>query len=389
MKFCIISDLHCKYQIDTSISSETLLFSNMQRKPVSQHPVVAMLKAIEEDETIKSDVLLCLGDLGDRADEQGITSGWAFMEEIRQKLGAKIKIGIPGNHDINSRKLNGKDALSFIKNFHEAYPTHDDNLNAKFWGDGYCIQIDNGIMFLLINTVHDHLDSGKANSSTIKPETLEAIGKEIKYLSNESIQAKICMLHHHPIKHSNINNYKDSDSLDNGDELISLLCHNAFNIVIHGHKHQPRIVEYNGLSIFATGSFSSIANLPATGFQTMFHVIEFTSDYKKGIIHSWEFNIRDGWQRNYNRKFPYKIGFGANCDLEVTAKSIYDLVSTDSMPKFYEEVLKIEPNLEFMIPERLVILGNILRDKYRLVVDPEYPLIPNKVTLLKKISHAK
>ena len=69
MKICIISDLHCKYQLDVSEPSYTLLFSNMPRKPVTQHPVVAMLNRIENDKSIEAEVLLCLGDLGDKADE--------------------------------------------------------------------------------------------------------------------------------------------------------------------------------------------------------------------------------------------------------------------------------------------------------------------------------
>ncbi|MBN1408226.1 MAG: metallophosphoesterase, partial [Calditrichaceae bacterium] len=153
MKFCVISDLHCKYQLNYSEHSESLLKSNMPRKPASQHPVVAMLNAIESDNSIKSEVLLCLGDLGDKADEQGITSAWAFAEEIRLKLGSAIKIGIPGNHDVNSRHLNGKDAFTYIQSFHELFPTNDTKLNAEFWGKGFCIQIYKENLFLLINTV--------------------------------------------------------------------------------------------------------------------------------------------------------------------------------------------------------------------------------------------
>ena len=65
MKFCIISDLHCKYQQDYESSSESFLISNKPRVPYKQHPVAAMIKAIENDPDIKSDFLVCLGDLGD------------------------------------------------------------------------------------------------------------------------------------------------------------------------------------------------------------------------------------------------------------------------------------------------------------------------------------
>lgn len=382
MKLCIISDLHCKYQHDVTSHSETLLFSNMQRKPIFQHPVVAMLKAIDDDQSIKSDILLCVGDLGDKANEQGITSAWTFVDEIKQKLGAKIKIGIPGNHDINSRFNDGKDAFTFIKNFHETFPTENEDSNNKLWSKGYCIEIYENALFLLINTVWNHEDLEKAKQSQISPVTLEEIKKEIQEKGIQ-IDKKICLLHHHPIKHSNINNYRDNDSLEKGDDLIQLLTELNFDIVIHGHKHQPRVVEYNGLTVFGTGSFSSFANLQGTGFKNMFHVIELGEKKGHGKIFSWEFNIKDGWNKELNKKFPDQIGFGANIDLEAVAKLIDSEVKKDGNPKFYEQILRLEPNLEYVVPSKLIQLSQILKSKYKISPKPDFPLVPYILTPLK------
>lgn len=376
MKICIISDLHCKYQHDIMAPSDSFLFSNMPRKPIFQHPVVAMLKAIEQDESIKSDILLCLGDLGDKANEQGIISAWSFIEEISQKLESKVKIGIPGNHDINSRSQDGKDVFTFIKNFHENYPTANSALNDKLWSKGYCIVIHENILILLLNTVHDHSDAEKAKSSQIKVETLEEIRNDISEIKS-TITKKICILHHHPIKHSNINNYRDSDSLEKGDDLIDILATLNFDIIIHGHKHQPRIVEYNGVTIFGTGSFSSFANLQGTGFNTMFHVVDLVDGKNFGKIYSWEFNIKDGWKKAYNTNFPYQIGFGANIDESAVASLINDKVQEAGGPIFYKSILEIQPELEYLTPAKLIQIGEILKHKYKIFPNPEFPLIPS------------
>ena len=352
----------------------------MPRKPYAQHPVAAMLKAIEKDNHIKSDVLLCLGDLGDKADEQGIISAWTFSEEIRQKLDAKIKIGIPGNHDINSRRLHGKDPFSYIKNFHESFPTKDLTSNSNFWSQGYCIHVFEDNLFLLINTVHDHENEDKANSSSILPSSIEDIENDLK--DYKDVKNRVCLLHHHPIKHSNISNFKDADSIEKGDELINLLNRLEFDIVIHGHKHQPRICNQNGLPVFACGSFSSFANLQGTGLSTMFHIVELNDIKGTGNIYSWEYNIKDGWQQNYNKKFPPKIGFGKNLDLKETASRINEIVKQDNNPKFYSEIIENIPELEFLIPEKLIKLGNILKSKYNLTVRPEFPLQPDIVTII-------
>jgi len=381
MKICIISDLHCRYQRDVNSPSDTLLFSNMPRIPISQNPVVSMLKIIDDD-TIKTDVLLCLGDLGDRADEQGIISAWQSVDEIQRKLEVQHKLGIPGNHDINSRSQDGRDAFAFIKAFHEGFPTNDESLNASFWSDGFCIQILDSTLYLLLNTVYDHSDAIKAAESNISVATIEKIKGKLQKLVTSEIKFKICMLHHHPIKHSNIQNYKDSDSLERGDVLLALLNEFHFNIVLHGHKHQPRINEENGLPVFAVGSFSSFANLQGTGLHNMFHVVELFEDSRGGIIHSWEYNVRNGWSKNLNKHFPPQIGFGASMDLDETAKKIQDIVATDSKPKFYSEILEEIPDLKFLIPDKLTQLGSIMKNKYRLAVSPEFPLIPNIVTLM-------
>lgn len=381
MRLCIISDLHCKYQLDVNSPSDTLLFSNKRRIPASQHPVVAMLQAIDIDSDINADMLLCLGDLGDKADEQGILSAWQSVDEIQRKMKISSKIGIPGNHDVNSRKKNGVDAFTFIQNFHETFPTNDENLNSAFWGRGFCIQIIGEVLYLLINTVHDHEDEDKAKESSLTPQTLERISSLLEKSIAENIKYKVCMLHHHPIKHSNIQNYKDSDSLEKGDVLLELLNKFGFNIVLHGHKHQPRIFEQNGLAVLAAGSFSSFANLQGTGLNNMFHVVELSEHNKTGTIHSWEYNVKDGWTKSNNKNFPSKIGFGANLDLDDVAGKIKDIVSKESKPVFYSEIINEIPDLQYLVPDKLIQLGKILKT-HQLAVNPEYPQEPYIVTLI-------
>lgn len=379
MKICIISDLHCKYQHISSTFSDTLLISNKPRIPATQHPVVSMLNAINKN-SIKAEILLCLGDIGDKADEQGIASGWSFAEEIKINLGAKLLIGLPGNHDINSRNYNEKDAFSYIKNFHEKFPTEDDNLNNKFWEFGYCIVKYDKCMILMINTIHDHKDQIGAEKSSLKNSLLERIKIEFEEIKIPDFEYKICILHHHPIKHSNINNYKDSDSVENGDDLINLLNHYTFNAIVHGHKHQPRIVEYSGLPIFASGSFSCFANLTGTGFTTMFHILELFNDSKKGIIESWEYDIKNGWKKNYNANFPSKIGFGSDLNIPDTAYKINSLFQKNKKkPMFYSSIVNSIPDIEYLIPDKLIQLGIILNDKYNIKTSPEYPLQPNMI----------
>ena len=367
MKICIISDLHCKYQNDVNSPSNTLLFSNQRRIPANQHPIAALLETIQR-ENLNADVLICPGDLGDKADEQGIISSWNFLEEIRHALDANELIGIPGNHDVNSH--GGVDSFSFIKNFHHKFPTKDIIANNSFWSLGFCVFKFGNILILLINTVHDHIDIDSSSKSNLDAGMLERIEKELIQILGE-FDLKICIMHHHPIKHSNITNYRDSDSVDRGDDLVNLLSRFHFNILIHGHKHQPRMTIYNGLAIFACGSFASSANLQGTGIQQMFHIVELFENSKNGKIESWEYSIIDGWTQNLN--------------IEEVARLINELyVEGDRKPFFFEKILKKISGIEYLDAEKLTILGRILRETYNLEGRPSFPLQPNSIGELIK-----
>jgi predicted phosphodiesterase len=381
MKLCVISDLHCKYALDPEKApTETILISTKPRKPANHHPVAAMLNAIDSDTSIKSDYLLCLGDLGDKADEQGIMSAWGYAEEIKNKLGAKRLIGLPGNHDINSRKINEKEPFSYIKNFHETFPTDDSVCNSNFWSNGYCILVDDDMLFLLINTVHDHTDENKALVAGITPNALGEIRKNLSSLDMSKIKHKVCVMHHHPTKHSNIENWRDGDSLDKGDQLIKLLGEHFFDIVIHGHKHQPRIKEEN-VCVFAAGSFSCHANLQNTGYQQMFHVIDLENEpvNKKGRIHSWEFTFSSGWTKNLNEKFPSDTGYGSKLDLNKVAERIKEKVQANGKKILFDVIIEEFPDIVFLCPDNMIKLSQIL-DSHGIRTNPVLPIIPETVS---------
>lgn len=381
MKFCIISDLHCKYQLDVNSYSDTLLFSNKTRTPVNQHPVASMLKIIEKDNKLKTDFLFCLGDLGDKADEQGIISAWSMVGDIQRKLNVDKIYSLAGNHDINSRQNNGKQAFEFIKSFHEEFPTNDSNCNNSFWSEGFCATIEQNTLILMINTVHNHSDVESASISNIEQRTLESIERKINELDTTNVKFRVCLLHHHPIKHSNIQNYVDSDSIDKGDELLEVLHRHKFNIVIHGHKHQPRITTYNSITILASGSFSSLANLQGTGILNMFHVVELYEDSFQGEIYTWEYNILDGWKESTNIHFPANIGFGNTKNIEDIAYEISLLISKENKLILYEELQLKIPDLKFITPNELKKLDGILNEKFGLKSSPSFPATPSIITL--------
>ena len=101
MKFCIVGDLHCTQEK----GSNSFLYANIPDKPVSQNPLTSFLEVADTDSKIDSDVIICLGDLGDKANEHGIKSGWDAISRMDSKLNCNLKVGVAGNHDVDSRKI--------------------------------------------------------------------------------------------------------------------------------------------------------------------------------------------------------------------------------------------------------------------------------------------
>ena len=373
MKLCIISDLHCTEKK----GSNSFFYSDMPDRPVNQNPVTSILKKIKEEDSIRSEVILCLGDLGDKAYRQGIKSAWDAVSRIKNEMDCNILIGIPGNHDIDSRKKYSDEPFDYIENFSTNFPTSDEQLNINFWKEGYCIYEEEDFEILMINTVLKHKDEESANLSEISNVTLESINKT---LIKDSTKTKVCILHHHPIKHSNIENWKDTDSIERGDNLLQLLNRYDYDIIIHGHKHQPRIVDREGLTIFAAGSFSSFENLQGTGYNMMFHVVNIESK-GKGKVFSWEFNIREGWEKELNRNFPPEIGFGERGDIESLAYRVNEIFNTENEKVLLYDTLKsLLPEIEYLVPENLIKLGEILKNRYNLYTLPDLPLKPSIIT---------
>ena len=184
----------------------------------------------------------------------------------------------------------------------------------------------------------------------------------------------------------NISNFRDEDSLDNGDLLIQKLKTNGFNLILHGHKHQPRFKTDNGIPILASGSFSCYANLFKLPYKPSFHVIDIINLGKQGVIETWEFDVLNGWKKNLNADFPPKIGFGNTINIEETVELIFETLSeidNEVIPN--SQILKKIPDLEYIIPTDLTELGNQLKEKYNIICQPAYPLEPNIIELNKTI----
>lgn len=371
----LVSDLHCTSKSGKdSVAINTHLTSDLLPNPIERNPVEALKKL-----GISADYLLCPGDITDKAEQQGLVSGWRFLEDIHRILKTKLLIATSGNHDVDSRNLFNSDAIDTLKRISD-YPTSISTENNNYWGKHFCILSEPDCDFLIFNSSYIQKHKESANVSKITDTTIKQINDELNTIKDND-KVKICLLHHHPVKHSNMD-YIDGDSVEKGDDFLKMLSTNNFNLVIHGHKHDPRLNYYFEIPVLAAGSFSSTINITTLGNENTFHLIEVDKTSKKGIIKTWVYGPRNGWAIKHDTYFPCYTGFGAKINLNTLAGQCIKWIESNPTEFIkYEDLLLQFPDLEFLIPDEQIKFNELLENSSIKFI----PVLPNRPTLVSKI----
>lgn len=383
LDIAVMSDLHCKYGANlTLVQTQTYLTTDLELLPISKHPVEALKKCIT-DFNLSADLLLCPGDITDKVDKQGLLSGWNFIKEVQQSIGNPKLFATVGNHDIDSRGSHSTGhPFTLLKQLEvKGYPTSDSFANTSYWSNHFCVICDSDYCLLLFNSCYSHTDANSAKSCLIDHITIEKINEELSKVSELDMKFKICMLHHHPQHHSNFDlQFSDADFVENGDRLVALLNKFDFNIVIHGHKHEPKLRYDDTIPVFASGSFSSLMNIIDIKADNTFHMIRLERS-GLGTIRSWVYGPTKGWTQSDGTYFPCTTGFGAKKSPREIADDCEALISVNSSGMInYQSLIQSVPDLPYLVPSEQDKLIELLSAKGLSI----YPSIKTNPKLLLK-----
>lgn len=145
----------------------------------------------------------------------------------------------------------------------------------------------------------------------VKEETVREIDAYCERLNRSEHQVRVCLLHHHPILYSDPRpDVADVSAAVNAENLRKILSKHRFDLVVHGHKHWPRIGTHLianqwPLSILGAGSFSALPDPQWTGeTANQFHVIEVSgrddeNGHSPGLayghVETWAYQINGVW----------------------------------------------------------------------------------------------
>lgn len=317
-KVLIIGDIHIGREED--MNDVTKLTVATPELPYSRNPMES-LKDFLSRKKIKIDAIVNLGDVTNQGYAAGWFTGIKMLRELCLMQNCPL-ISTPGNHDycLNAEDKFEDKLLKGIK----YYPTDDESANGKFWADGFCIYECADIQFLICNSesyLKNKTDLRK--SPNFDDNYLSRIKEELEKRPYQGV--KIAIVHHHVVTHSDIVNPQKTDLIENADKLLEILKEKNFYCVIHGHKHQPRIVDWNGIHVVASGSLSSTQNTNVARIDNHFHLMVLSvGDNIEGYLESYKFVHGDGWKAISDKDYPIKhiYGFGYHSDLEKFAEKI-------------------------------------------------------------------
>lgn len=358
-QLAVVSDIHAYSSSSNSHDSVVDLTHGPGSAP---NPLTDLIEEIKR-QSVVADALLCPGDICNRADYGGLVAAWRELHVLRDALHADQIIATCGNHDLDSRYLSGDpdpDPKGGLLTLKPSFPFDDTNQANKFWARNFAVQqLPGGLVIATLNTSAFHggrqeeIDYGRVSIKTI-----EALTEELVQTRNAPGHVLLC--HHHPMPMSGWRRgVADIEYLKNGQELLDGLLKATGRswLVIHGHRHRPKLVHGASGSnavpfVFGAGSLGA----RLTGVPNQFHLVRLyassESDHSSlvGTVETWCWTDSTRWSvATHASGLPPVCGFGYRGQTDALAERVEQCVGpTFAAWSYIREQL---PSVDLLMPE--------------------------------------
>lgn len=375
VRLAILSDLHA-FSPDARFPGSGPSWLNLskdQSNPQS-NPFAGLFKLIEEsDGQINADLVICCGDMGDKASPEGQQYVWRQLQSLKDKLGAEAVIGTVGNHDMDSRFQNSDhDARGQVQGLRPLFPISAEQQWLEYWAKNYTFFDFEDLRFVLLNSAAYHgyqdpkKDTPEYEHGRISDRTLDSLISDLE--KADARPANILVCHHHPVRNNQIP-IPEYSEMQNGDRLLNRLMELKRGpwLILHGHKHVARLIHAQGPNIapviFSAGSFA--AKLPAEfdGTRNEFYLMDVevpenagASSSVRGAVSTWVWHFGNKWRvPKASEGLGPRVGFGARLDVAKTAHEIRTTLLAKQAGSFvsWEDVCAAFPDLPYLVPEDL------------------------------------
>ncbi len=378
MRIAVVSDLHA-YEGDVTPAPSRLKVGVTSGDP-KQDPVSGLEQLVNEDALLRdTQLLLCPGDLGDRAQRGGVELGWRVLGQLAAALGADV-IATAGNHDVCSRPGGANphvDPTAVLRGLQPLYPYNNRAVQQAFFSDYYAIIDANGWRVATLNTsAHHAYGDREYDFGRVIPETRHLLVRDLKQAGPQDLN--ILLIHHHPIEYTAVDE-PDRSTIVGGALLMQEIIKARLGpwLIVHGHKHVPNLAYGPGAGdgpvIFSAGSLTASFHMdqqPIT--RNQFYWLEFDAAAAEaletgiaGRFRSWYWVPGDGWMPSSpGSGLPAEGGFGMRGDPRRFAADICAAVRTSGRPSLdWAGIVERCPEIEFVIPDDLRAICADLEDR--------------------------
>ena len=245
VRLALLSDIHAYHPLPGSGKAGP---SYLPANPgVSDPDPFGELDRLIERERLRVDLVMCGGDICDKADFRGFQYAWTRLNALKTKLCATELVATCGNHDLNSRLIDAPedpDPKGALQTALPRFPFPDENLTDRFWARNFAlVEPLPGVRVVVLNTsayhggVEQELMHGRVSERTIA-----AIRRELERLEPADLNILLCHHHVRPLQ-GLWGNAPDSEFMKKGGELLNTLadCTALPWLTLHGHRHIPNL----------------------------------------------------------------------------------------------------------------------------------------------------
>jgi 3',5'-cyclic AMP phosphodiesterase CpdA len=374
LRVLVVADLHCTTRPPGDDAGSWL--TTTTPRTVRDHPLVGLAALLKPSTEI--DLVLCAGDLCDKADPTALEYVWRELHILADALGAPL-IATAGNHDLDSRHKLEIDPRGVLYDLEPPFPAGDAASRDEYWARNYVIvdaparRTDPPLWRVVsLNSAAFHgytadgspeLDHGRVSARTAR--RLEG-----DLAARSRARNSILLVHHHLEQLPDVD-LDDRSQIQDADHLAGVLERTGPWLVVHGHKHHARVLYARGsgasATIFSAGSLAaySFGQLSTIGGANQAYVLEFRS--QEGLetldlglaitFNSWNWRPNYGWRpASTDAGLPGQGGFGWRTDPRRLSARLAKSVHEKGAPLDEAELLSLEPRLVHLAPRDVELL---------------------------------
>jgi 3',5'-cyclic AMP phosphodiesterase CpdA len=383
LRIAVISDLHVVDDLNGGTGNSNIRVSDAADP--TQNPITA-LKALITEQQLKADLLLCPGDLCDRADPRALVWAWEQLGEIARLLDAEI-IATTGNHDVDSRLTHRRvDTYGALLDLRPHFPIADYAIANEYFARGITVHQSERARVVLLDScfLHRERKAKQLDRGFLTSRVLDEVEELASIKPDHDGAINVLLCHHQPLRWTEFGDVKKGE-MRGGERLVRVLERSSAGawVLVHGHCHAPAL-DYLGQTSggpvrFSAGSIG--AALPATVLtqalapptywagdiylRNQFYLLDVATPGSvpgvglAGRFRAWDW--LDGWQlAKRESMIPGEGGFGYRASGVDLADWIAGLGASDLG---WEDLISEDPRLEHLAPCDMNLLVMTLRGR--------------------------